>query len=241
MEQQQDEVVVATLSQEGEDRSLAEVEMGREVSAVEVQASQITIASQSDYENAASFGKYIKQKSQQITDFFAPMKKAAHEAHQNICSREREMLAPLIAAEKIVKGAMGDYIMEQERKRLEEEERLRKLAQEEADNKLREAMELEASGQADAAETALMEADIADSASRGVVVEPQKIKADGASHSIDWVITAVDNGKVPVDFNGICIRPVDEKAILKLIKASKGQIKIPGIAYKAVPKISLRK
>ena len=32
MEQQQDEVVVATLSQEGEDRSLAEVEMGREVS-----------------------------------------------------------------------------------------------------------------------------------------------------------------------------------------------------------------
>ena len=136
---------------------------------------------------------------------------------------------------------MGDYVMEQERKRREEEERLKRLAEEEAEKKLQEAMELEASGQADAAEAALMEADIVDSASRSVVVEAPKIKADGASSSIDWEITVVDNSKVPVDFNGICIRPVDTKAIIRLIRASKGQIQIPGIQYKSVAKLSFRK
>ncbi len=238
---EQEETVVATLPTVGEDKSLAEVEMGKEVSSVEEQASQIVISTQTDYESAAAFGKYIKQKAQQITDFFAPMKTAAHEAHKNICAREKEMLAPLIQAEKIVKDAMGGFIMEQERKRKEEEERIRRLAAEESDKKLREAMELEASGQTEAAEAALMEADIVDSASRNVVVEAQKIKADGASSSIDWEIVSVDDGKVPIDFSGVCIRPVDTKAILKLIRASKGKIKIPGITYKAVPKISLRK
>lgn len=100
---------------------------------------------------------------------------------------------------------------------------------------------MEAKGQLDAAADALAEADVVDSASRSVVVEAEKIKADGASAGIDWEITAVDDAKVPVDFSGVCIRPVDTKAILKLIRATKGQIKIPGIVYKAVPKISLRK
>lgn len=238
---EQEEQVVAVLSEEVEGKTVAEAEMSKEVTAVESQAAQINIATQSDYENAAAFGRLIKQKASQIIDFFAPMKKAAHEAHQNICSREKEMLAPLISAEKTVKQVMGDYVMEQERRRREEEERLKRIAEAEADKKLREAMELEANGKQDEAEVALMEADIVDSASRNVIVEAQKIKADGTSSSIDWEITAVNNDIVPIDFAGMCIRPVDTKAILKLIRASKGQIKIPGIQYKSVAKLSFRK
>ena len=237
---EQEEQVVAVLPEVVEGKTVAEAEMSKEVTAVEAQAGQITIASKSDYESAAAFGRLIKQKSAQIIEFFAPMKKAAHEAHQNICAREKEMLAPLISAEKTVKQVMGDYVMEQERKR-REEERVKRLAEAEAEKKLQEAMALEASGKKDEAEAALMEADIVDSASRNVVVEAQKIKADGASSSIDWEITAVDDTKVPVDFAGMCIRPVDTKAIIKLIRASKGQIKIPGISYKSVAKLSFRK
>ena len=222
---EQEEQVVAVLPEVVEGKTVAEAEMSKEVTAVEAQAGQITIASQSDYESAAAFGRLIKQKSAQIIEFFAPMKKAAHEAHQNICAREKEMLAPLISAEKTVKQVMGDYVMEQERKRREEEERVKRLAEAEAEKKLQEAMALEASGKKDEAEAALMEADI----------------VDGASSSIDWEITAVDDTKVPVDFAGMCIRPVDTKAIIKLIRASKGQIKIPGISYKSVAKLSFRK
>lgn len=130
---EQEEQVVAVLPEVVEGKTVAEAEMSKEVTAVEAQAGQITIASQSDYEQAAAFGRLIKQKSAQIIDFFAPMKKAAHEAHQNICTREKEMLAPLISAEKTVKQIMGDYVMEQERKRREEEERLKRLAEEEAE------------------------------------------------------------------------------------------------------------
>lgn len=235
------ETVVATLSRSGSEPTLVEAEMSREVTAVEAAASRITITKQSDYDDAAAFGRLVKQKAAQITEFFAPMKKSAHEAHQNICQREKAMLAPLVEAEKIVKRTMSDYIMEQERRRKEEEERLQRLAQEEADRKLKEAIELEESGRAGEAESALLEADIMDSAGRNVVVEAQKPKAEGASSSIDWEITAVDQNSVPVDFCGMCIRPVDEKAVLKLIRASKGQIKIPGVSYKAVAKLSFRK
>lgn len=238
---EQEEQVVAILPEVVEGKTVAEAEMCKEVTAVEAQAGQITIVSQSDYNSAAEFGRLIKQKSSQIIDFFAPMKKAAHEAHQNICAREKEMLAPLISAEKTVKQVMGDYVMEQERRRREEEERLKRLAEAETDKKLKEAMELEACGKKEEAEAALVEADIVDSASRNVYVEAQKIKADGTSSSIDWEITAVDGNMVPVDFAGMCIRPVDTKAILKLIRASKGQIKIPGIQYKSVAKLSFRK
>lgn len=235
------ETVVATLARAEDEPSFAEAEMSREVTAVEAQANSITIATQEDYEEAAAFGRLVKQKAAQITEWFAPMKKAAHEAHQKVCQREKAMLAPLVEAEKIVKKTMGAYIMEQERRRKEEEERLQRLAQEEAEKKLKEALELEANGRAAEAESALFEADIMDSAGRNVVVEAQKPKAEGASSSIDWEITSVDQQSVPVDFCGMCIRPVDEKAVLKLIRASKGQIKIPGVSYKAVVKLSFRK
>lgn len=235
------EAVVATIVRLDNEPTLAEAEMSREVTAVEAEASRITISTQADYEEAAAFGRLVKQKAAQITDFFAPMKKAAHEAHQKVCQREKAMLAPLVEAEKIVKKTMGDYIMEQERLRKAEEERLQRLAQEESDRKLREALELEKSGRMDEAESALLEADIMDSAGRNVVVEAQKSKAEGVSSSVDWEITSVDQTSVPVNFNSMCIRPVDEKAILKLIRASKGQIKIPGISYKAVAKLSFRK
>ena len=38
----------------------------------------------------------------------------------------------------------------------------------------------------------------------------------------------------------VVIRPVDEKAVARLIKMSKGQIKIPGIEYKETVSVSIR-
>lgn len=240
MQEESKEVVVATLST-GEVATAQEQEMGQEVSIVEQQANAIVIASNEDYESAAAFGRLIKQKSSQVMNFFAPMKKAAHDAHANICAREKAILAPLVAAEKTVKKVMGDFVMEQERKRREEEERLRRLAQEEADRKLAEAMACESNGDKDGAEAALIEADIVDSASRNVVVEAQKPKAAGVSAATDWEIESIDESQVPISIQGMCVRPVDIKIVARLIKMSKGTIQIPGIKYKAVAKLSFKK
>lgn len=235
------ETIVASLPVDGSQAAMAETRLVEEMSDIERQAKNIAIASQEDYESAALLGRLIKQKAAQVTDFFAPMKKAAHEAHANICAREKMMLAPLVAAEKSVKKTMGDYVMEQERKRREEEERLKKLAQEEAEKKLQEALVLEKNGDNDKAEAALAEAGIIDSAVGNVTVESQNPKAEGTSISMDWEIEKVDEASVPVNIAGVCIRPVDEKAIIKLIRATKGQIKIPGISFKPAAKLTFRK
>ena len=57
----------------------------------------------------------------------------------------------------------------------------------------------------------------------------------------DWELVEVNNREVPLSLNGIELRPVDTKAVMRLIRASKGKIVIPGITYKAVAKMSFRK
>ena len=234
------EECVATLGIEPT-TTVQEQEMAQEVTAVEQRAGAIVIRNNDDYTQAAEFGKLIKQKAAQITEFFAPMKKAAHDAHANICAREKASLAPLISAEKLVKKVMGEYVMEQERRRREEEERVRRVAQEEADRKLAEAMACEGKGDKTGAENAMMAASIIDEASRNIVVDTQTPKAEGVSSGIDWEIVSVDEGKVPVEMQGMVIRPVDTTLVTRIIRASKGKIKIPGIEYKQVAKLSFRK
>ena len=65
-------------------------------------------------------------------------------------------------------------------------------------------------------------------------------KAAGVSTSRAWKITNIDSSKVPVEIAGAIIRPVDEKAVMALIKATKGSIKIPGIEYEETVNISIR-
>ncbi len=237
----QKEEVVAVIQSDSSTATVQETEMGKEVTAVEMEAGAIVINTDEDYESAAAFGRTIKQKTAQVQEFFAPMKKAAHDAHANICAREKAILAPLVEAERILKKTMGNYLMEVERRRKEEEERQRLAAQAEADKKLQEAMALESAGKTDEAEAALEEADFVDSIGRNITVSAEKPKAAGTSSTVDWEIVSVDDSKVPIDVAGICIRPVDTKAVLKLIRASKGQIKIPGVAYKTVAKLSFKK
>ena len=169
------------------------------------------------------------------------MKKAAHEAHKQICDREKLMLEPLKKAEKIVKKTMGDYAMRKEQERIAAEEAARKLAQEEADRKLQAAISAEEEGDEIAAEMAMLDAEIADRAARSVVIEDESPKAKGVSYQKDWQIVAISPGNVPVEVNGVVIRPVDEAAVLKLIRASKGTIKIPGVAYEEIAKMSFRR
>ena len=63
----------------------------------------------------------------------------------------------------------------------------------------------------------------------------------GVSTTKTWKITKVDSAAVPTHVQGVEIRPVDEKAVLRLIKATKGAIKIPGITYEEDVTVSVRK
>jgi hypothetical protein len=167
------------------------------------------------------------------------MKDSAYQAHKAVCDREKAMLAPLRNAEKIVKQAMSAYVEEQERKRREAEEAARRAAEAERERKIQEASVLEAAGDNEGAEAAFEEAAIMDdAASYAVVPAAATPKAAGVSTSKDWEIVQIDPKMVPLA--GIEIRPVDQAAVMRLIRASKGQIEIPGITYRQVAKMSFR-
>ena len=150
----------------------------KEVSLVEIQAKEMVISSEEEYEKAAEFGKQIKEKAKVVTDFFKPMKDSAYQAHKAVCDREKTMLKPLQEAERILKKSMSAYYQEQERKRRELEEKMRREAEAERERKLNEAAALEEAGKADEAEAVLMDAQVVESvaASATVVMNVPKTK-----------------------------------------------------------------
>ena len=218
-----------------------EQELESQVSEIELQAAAVVVKDNDSYEEAGKFGVLLKQKAGQVTDFFKPLKDAAHKAHKAICDREKEMLSPLQNAEKTLKKTMGDYAMEQERQRREREEALRKAAEEESKRMLEEAAKLEAAGKAVEAEEALVDAEIMEGAGRMAYVPTAAPKAAGVSSAKDWEIVSIDDKAVPLAINGAMLRPVDKEAVMRLIRASKGGINIPGIVFKEVSKMSFRR
>lgn len=218
-----------------------EAEIQEAVSMVEVQARQIVITTDAEYEKAAAFGKQLKAKAKVVTDFFEPMKTSAYQAHRAVCEREKATLKPLQEAEKILKKTISGYIQEKERQRKELEAQIRKEAEAEKERKLNEAIALESEGKTAEAEAAMFDAQVTESIAGNATVVMSTPKTTGVSNSKDWEIEAIDAEKVPVSFAGMMIRPVDEKAIMRLIKASKGTIQIPGIKYKETIKVSIRR
>ena len=59
-----------------------------------------------------------------VQEFFAPLKKMAHDLHRALCSRENEILAPLERVDRAKRTAISAYKTLQDRLRAEEERRL---------------------------------------------------------------------------------------------------------------------
>lgn len=205
-------------------------------------ASDTVITTEEQYSKAAELASEIKRRSAAVTDFFKPLKDAAHKAHKSICDREKEVLKPFIDAEKAVKRAMAGYLEEVERQKRQYEEYLRAEAQKQVNKSIEKAAELEAQGKSDEAEKVLNNAVIAESfQNTSMAVDTPAPKAKKASVTKGYEITSIDEKIVPAEIAGVCIRPVDDKAVMRLIKASKGKIQIPGITYKEVNNISIRR
>ncbi len=233
------ETVVAVLPRSGPGEvTPREAKLTGEVSLIEQRAEEVIVRNDKEFEEAGQFGVLLKQKAGEVTDFFKPLKDAAYKAHKTICDREKEMLTPLKNAEKVLKKTMGDYTVEQERRRREAEEAARKAAEEEARRKLEEAARLDAEGKTEASDAALADAEFMEGAGRMVCMPGGVPKAKGVSSSKDWEIVSISTKEVPLAVNGFELRPVDQAAVMRLIRASKGTIQIPGVAYKEIAKMS---
>lgn len=214
--------------------------LGEEVSLIEQQVSAVEIRNDNEYAAAGELTRQVKTMQKNVNDYWEPMRVSTYEAYKSVTDHKKEMLTPLEKAEKILKSKMADYTMEQERKRREQEEAMRRLAQAETEKKLNEAIEAEKAGDTEKAEAAMTEAEVMQSVAVGGMIPSQAPKAAGVSQSKTWAIKSIDASKVPVEIFGAVLRPVDEKAVLALIKATKGTIQIPGVEYEQTVSISIR-
>lgn len=121
-----------------------ESKLGKEVSLIEQRAEAVVVASGADFEDAGLFLKQIKQAQKQVKDYWEPLRVSAKKSYDEVLAHRKEMIEPLEKAEKIVKTKVNEYSAEQEHKRREQEEAMRRLAQAEIDRHLNEAAEAEA-------------------------------------------------------------------------------------------------
>ena len=127
------------------------------------QALTIKVTDQPTFAAAGEFGKSLKELEKKIVDFFAPLKKAAHEAHKAITKKEADELSPVREAMDTVRKTMNDFLQEQERIRREEERKARLSAEEaarkEQERLLAQAAKAEEKGKAEKAEELLEQAE----------------------------------------------------------------------------------
>ena len=215
-----------------------EEKLGKEVSSIEAQAAAITIQTDTDLDYAGRLTREVKAAQKKVDEYWKPLWRSSYDAYKNVNDHKNEMLDPLKKAEQILKQKITAYQMAQERKRREEEARIRKLAEDEAKRKLEEAVKAEESGDMMTAEYALAEAEAYDGMT--VSVNNTKAKIDGISSTKSWKITGIDLNKLPTEYRGFLLRPADQSAIMRLIKETKGRITIPGVKFEETISLSVK-
>ncbi len=204
-----------------------EEQLSAVVAQVNEKAGALQVKTEAEYVQAGELLKQVKSNIKTVSEFFEPMKKSAHAAWKAICDKENSFVKPMQAAETTIKKVMGAYVMEQERIRREKEAELRRQQEELARKQAEEAARLEAEGKTEQAEAVLEMAMQVET--MAPVIDAPKPKVSGIGTQKDWSIEIVDGLIVPIQFEGVVIRPVDLAAIKRLVKAKNGQITIPGI------------
>lgn len=219
---------------------VAEKELMREVTAVEANALSLSVFDEESYASAGELVKRVKAASKRVEDYWEPMRKSTYDAYKAVNAHKAEMADPLKRAEKTIKDKMSAYMTELERKRREEEARIRELARAEAEAKMREAEQAMLNGDEDAVQMAMTEASALEATADTAVVVGANPTVSGISKRKDWEIVSIDSSKVPTEVAGVEIRPVDERAVMALIRGTKGKVTIPGVTYREKVTVSVR-
>ena len=197
------------------------------------------IITDSGYEAVASMAKDAKNIETEVVRYFADAKKTAHDIHKAVCDEEARYLKPIKAYMDAAKRLMMDYQRRQEEERRRREEEARALARAEAERLMAEAAAKEQKGEDVSA--IVEEAVMTEAVGNTITIQAAAKKPEGVSTRKDWKITEVSFAEVPCEICGVTIRPVDESAVMKLIRATKGTIKIPGIKYEEYNTVVVRR
>jgi hypothetical protein len=183
----------------------------------------------------------IDEVRRRIVATWKPMKEAAFKAHRAVCDKEKELLAPLEAADKQLRSRIGAYTYQQMLLAQQEDERRRKQAEAEArqraiqeteENALAAAEELYAMGDAEAAEAVLenpMPAEIRYNAP--MPVRAAVAAVDGVGAQIAYNVDIVDLNAIPREYLVIDISKTRTE-IARRVKQAGGRLQVPGCAIR---------
>lgn len=167
----------------------------KETTDLTVKAQDCVIASQEQYNGAANFLKLIKGLQQKIKDTFDPIVSAANKTHKAATAKRSEHLAPALAAEKLMKGKLIAYQIDQERIRLAEEKRLADMQRKEAERLARRAERAEEKGKIEKAHELAEQAQQTEALKPVVASKVEKVA--GITTKKVWKYRIIDETIVP--------------------------------------------
>jgi len=170
---------------------------------------------------AADFLLEIKRKRKWWSDWNKPAKQKLDALKKELLDRERQIDEPMERAEnQILKPAMSRFQVEEDRKRKEEEDRLRAEAKKnEEDARLRDAQAMADDGHGELADAILAQPVVV-----APVVVPRMETPAGISYRESWKFEVLDPDLVPREY-----LTVDEKKIGGVVRALKGETRIAGV------------
>jgi hypothetical protein len=212
----------------GGEEVMNEQEQRAQALTITQQANTFIVTTQQDYDNAAEICKDIKVKIKTIEEYWKDLKDKAYKAWKDICNKENELLSPYTKAESGIKSKMVVWQkqkMEEERAIREQQERQKR---EESEMLLKEAVKADEEGNKDRADF-MFEA--AENVSNVQIKQPAQVKTAGTAVKKIWKARVINAELVPISIAGAVIRPIDEKVLNDLAKASKGNMAIPGVEF----------
>ncbi len=221
-----------------------EKQLEGQVSLIQGEAGNIVIANDNDCNAAAKMLDDIKGMEKKVTAYWEPMRQSTYAAYQSVMKHKKEMLDPLQKAAKVIQKKVDGYVAEKNRILREQEEHMRRLANQEVDRKIAEAAEAESRGDELGASYAMAEAEMADSITN--MVGKRQVSIEGvAIGKKSWEIDSLIPEQVPITVCGVTVYIKDKAAVERIVKQvveeSDGNVQIPGVEFHEKHIIKIRK
>jgi len=189
--------------------------------------------------------KQVKATIGRVKDYWAPLKKDAHDSWKGVVARESQMLKPLGAKEVEIKRVVLDYDQRVERERQAEQARLQAKADEQA--RIERERALKAAERLKTPE--LREQRIAEAESivaPAVLVPKQETQTEGVSTAKRWKAELLSKQELVMSAakgNGLAMALLcfDQVAANRQAVASKDNIKVPGVRFYAEEQLRVSK
>ena len=219
------------------------VALKKDIEQLVLDASKITqVTAVEELETANNAGRVLQAAGKEVEDFYKPLKRQVDEFKAPLLRHEKEFYVPVDAEKKRLGGLITAYNQEVEKKRQEAE----RLAREEAEQAAREeqlarAIELEQSGDAEAAEQILDEpvrtapVVIQQEAPVRMAGQVSRMTYSATVTNFRELLRAVVEGKAPLS----CV-VADESYLNSKARLEKEGFNVPGVRLNRKPSTNFR-